>query len=169
MVMQRDGDWCREVGSPFGAHVPRQLLRLARKTAAKCVVAVTAPARFWGMNQPLSPNRLLSRFIAYQAALEAYRLTAIATRRWRGFRRLVDQALGAAGSVTHCLAEGNGHPPRSADRCRYQRYALGSALELESALDDAAVARLGDLGELAAARTAAGRSAALCTALNRRW
>ena len=120
------------------------------------------------MNPTLSPNRLLSRFIAYQAAVDAYRLTAGATRRWRGFARLVDQALGAAGSVTHCLAEGNGHPPRSAERRRYQRIALGSALELESALDDAAVARLGDPGELEAARAAAGRSAALCTALCRR-
>ncbi len=120
------------------------------------------------MNPTLDPNRLLSRFVAYQAALDAFRLTVVASRRWRGFRRLVDQALGAAGSVCHNLAEGNAHPPRSAERRRYQRIALGSGLELESALDAAATARLGNPAELAAARTAAGRSAALATALCRR-
>jgi four helix bundle protein len=120
------------------------------------------------MNPPLGPNRLLSRFVAYQTALEAFRLTAIASRRWRGFRRLVDQALGAAGSVAHNLAEGNAHPPGSDERRRYQRIALGSALELESALEAAEVADLGDRTARAAARAAAGRSAALCTALCRR-
>ena len=114
------------------------------------------------------PNRLLSRFTAYQAALDAFRLTVVASRRWRGFRRLVDQALGAAGSVAHNLAEGNAHAPGSAERRRYQRIALGSALELESALDAAAAAAIGDAAELAAARAAAGRTAALVTALCRR-
>jgi len=46
--------------------------------------------------------------------------------------------------------------------------ALASALELEAALDVAGVARLGRPDELAAAVAAAGRSAALCTALARR-
>ena len=122
------------------------------------------------MNQPLDPNRLLSRFTAYQAALDAFRLTVVASRRWRGFRRLVDQALGAAGSVAHNLAEGNAHAPGSAERRRYQRIALdlAEALELESALDAAAAAGIGDAAELAAARAAAGRTAALVTALCRR-
>ncbi len=119
------------------------------------------------MNQPISPSRLLSRFVAYRVALEAFRLVAVATKRWRGWAHLVDQARRAASSVTHNLAEGNAHPPNSPERRRYRRIALASAIELEAALDNAAVAELGDPGELAAARAAAGRSAALCTALCR--
>jgi four helix bundle protein len=119
------------------------------------------------MNQPISPARLLSRFVAYRASLEAVHVVTVASARWRGWAHLVDQARRAAVSVTHNLAEGNGHPPGSADRRRFRRIALGSALELEAALDIALVAGLGDAGELAAARTAAGRSAALCTALCR--
>ena len=110
----------------------------------------------------------MSRFVAYRVALEAFGLVAVASRRWRGWAHLVDQACRAASSVTHNLAEGNAHPPGSAERRRYQRIAFASAVELEAALDNAAVAELGAAGELAAARAAAGRSAALCTALCRR-
>ena len=119
------------------------------------------------MNQPISPSRLLSRFVAYRVALEAVRLVSVASARWRGWAHLVDQARRAAVSVTHNLAEGNAHPPHSPERRRFRRIALGSALELEAALDIAVVAGLGDAAELASARAIAGRSAALCTALCR--
>ncbi|MCB9560186.1 MAG: four helix bundle protein [Kofleriaceae bacterium] len=120
------------------------------------------------MNQPISSPRLLSRFIAYRAALAAVEATRIASGRWQGWAWLRDQALRAAGSIAHNLAEGNGHRPGSAGRARYQRIALGSALELEAALDLAAAAGLGVPDELNAAIAAAGRVAALCTALTRR-
>ncbi|MCA9678534.1 MAG: four helix bundle protein, partial [Myxococcales bacterium] len=87
------------------------------------------------MDQPISPSRLLSRFVAYRAALEAVERCRIASAQWRGWASLRDQARRAAASVAHNLAEGNGHPPGSAERARYQRIALGSALELESALE----------------------------------
>ena len=112
-------------------------------------------------------KRLLSRFVAYQAALEAFRLTAIASKRWRGYGELRAQALAAAGSVSQNLAEGNGYAPRSPTRRHFQEIALGSALELESTLDQAAGSALGDDAELRAARGAAGRAARLCTGLCR--
>ena len=112
-------------------------------------------------------ENLLTKFVAYQVAMEAFRLTAIASEKWKGFIELRDQARGAAGSVTHNLAEGNGWPRGSKARHKYQRTALGSALELESALDDAANVGLGDPRELAEARAAAGRAARLCTGLVR--
>ena len=130
-------------------------------------VAGHTPCALGGMNHPISSSRLLSRFVAYRAALAARELTRIASARWTGWAWLRDQALRAAGSVVHNLAEGNGHPPGSAERARYQRMALSSALEHEGALDIAAGAALGRADELAAAVAAAGRSAALCTALGR--
>ena len=131
-------------------------------------VVVTRRARFVGMNQTISPSRLISRFVAYRVALDTVRLVAVASARWRGWAHLADQARRASTSVTGNLSEGNGHPPGSPERRRYQRIALASALELEGHLDNAASADLGDPGELAAARGSAGRSAALCTALCRR-
>lgn len=117
------------------------------------------------MNQPISDARLLSRFVAYQRGLEAVSLVERASRGWRGWAHLVDQARRAACSVVLNLAEGNAHPPGSRERRRFQRIALGSALELEAALDIAVAAGLGDAGELGAARAAAGRSAALLVRL----
>ncbi|MCB9560927.1 MAG: four helix bundle protein [Kofleriaceae bacterium] len=118
------------------------------------------------MNHPVSPSRLLSRFVAYRVAMEAARLVEVAAPGWRR-SALADQARRAAASVALNLAEGNAHPPGSAERRRYQRIALGSALELEAALDVAAAAGLGDAAALAAALEVAGRSAALCTGLCR--
>lgn len=112
-------------------------------------------------------KRLLSRFVAYQAALEAFRLTAIACKRWRGYGELRAQALAAAGSVSQNLAEGNGYAPGSPKRHHFHEIAFGSALELESTLDQAASVALGDPAELRAARGAAGRAARLCTGLVR--
>ena len=112
-------------------------------------------------------KRLLSKFVAYQVALEAARLTAIASRRWKGFGELKAQALSAAGSVAQNLAEANGYAPRSPSRRHFQEIAFGSALELESTLDQAANIALGDPAELRAARIAAGRAARLCTGLMR--
>ncbi|MCB9560504.1 MAG: four helix bundle protein [Kofleriaceae bacterium] len=119
------------------------------------------------MNHTISPSRLLSRFVAYRCAVAAAERVQEASRNWRGAASLVDQARRAATSVVLNLAEGNAHPPGSPDRRRYQRIALGSALELEAALDVAAVSGLGRGEDLAAAVEAAGRSAALCTALCR--
>src|SRR5690349_9945400 len=110
----------------------------------------------------------LGRFIAYQRALELFKVTARITKHWRGYRGLVDQARRAAGSVTHNIAEGNAHPPRSAERLRYQRMALGSALEVESTMHDAAAAELGDPVELEVARSLASEVARILTAIVRK-
>ncbi|MCA9678338.1 MAG: four helix bundle protein, partial [Myxococcales bacterium] len=115
-----------------------------------------------GMNHPSSSEHLLSRFVAYRVAVEAAALVHRVATQWRGAGALADQARRAACSVALNLAEGNGHPPGSAVRRRYQRIALGSALELEAALDIATVSALGDAELLANAREVAGRSAALC-------
>lgn len=109
--------------------------------------------------------RLLSRFVAYQRALEAVALVERASRRWRGWASLVDQARRAGSSVVLNLAEGNAHPPGSKERRRFQRIALGSALELEAALDVAGAAGLGETADLRDARVAAGRSAAILVRL----
>jgi four helix bundle protein len=111
--------------------------------------------------------RLVDRFVAYQRALEAFRLTAIATKRWAGFHGLVDQAKRTAGSVVHNLAEGNAYPPGSPERRRYQRIAFGCALELESTLDSAVAAELGEPCELEAARSAASEVARILTTIVR--
>ena len=112
------------------------------------------------MTQPINSARLLSKFVAYQRALEALELVAVAVKAWRGWGDLADQARRCSTSVVLNLAEGNGEAPRSVARRRFQRMALDSALELEGALDVAERAGLVVPPEL---RAAAGRSAAMLT------
>ena len=118
------------------------------------------------MTQPIQSARLLSKFVAYQRALDALELVAVAVRAWRGWGDLADQARRCSTSVVLNLAEGNGEPPRSPARRRFQRMALDSALELEGALDVAELG-LGDTREVAKAQALASRVAAILTKLCR--
>ena len=121
------------------------------------------------MNPPSSsPPRLLERFVAYQLALSSLRAVAMASRGWRGWSHLADQARRAASSVALNLAEGNAHPPGSAERRRFQSIARGSALEVEAALEQSAVLELGSAEDLEVARVAAARVAQVLAVMCRR-
>ena len=106
-------------------------------------------------------SSLLGKFVAYQKALGVVGAVENAVGGWKGWSPLVDQVRRASSSVVLNLAEGNGHDPGSKERRRFQRIALGSALEVEGALDVAAAAHLGDPDALAAARALSSESIAL--------
>ncbi len=113
--------------------------------------------------------RLVQKFIAFQKAQEAERLVAQMTPGWRSARDLVDQALRASTSVTFNLTEGTTCAPGSRDRLRFYRYAWGSAAELETILDSAALRGLGPPATLTLARDLTSEVARiLTTILNRR-
>ena len=119
------------------------------------------------MTQPNSSCPSLSKFVAYQLALESARLVRIASLRWRECGDLPDQARRASSSVVLNLAESSGEPRGSLERARFQRYACRSARETLGALDLAAVNGLGDAAELAAARAIANRVVGITVRLTR--
>ena len=119
------------------------------------------------MSQPTTSAPLLSKFVAYQVALESAQAVAVASARWRGWAHLADQARRAACSVALNLAEGNAFDFGSPARRKFQSIAFGSAREVEAALELAAKLGLGDKRELEAARSLASRVAAILTKLCR--
>ena len=120
-----------------------------------------------GMTQPNTSAPLLSKFVAYQLALESAQAVAVASARWRGWAHLADQARRATCSVALNLAEGNAFDFGSPARRKFQIIAFGSAREVECALELAAKLGLGDARELAKAQALASRVAAILTKLCR--
>jgi four helix bundle protein len=110
-------------------------------------------------------ERAVDKFIAYQKAREVSRLVTRLTRRWRGAKDLVDQALRAATSVTFNISEGTTRPWESADRQRYYRTAWGSAVELEAILDAAQDRDLGPPELLVEARSLISEVARIMTVI----
>ena len=120
------------------------------------------------MNQPIDSARLLSKFVAYQLAIESARLVDVACRQWQGRSDLANQARRSSASVPLNLAEGNDELTGSDERRRFQRYALRSARETWAALDLARSIGLGDHRELEEALAMASRVVAITVALVRR-
>ena len=109
--------------------------------------------------------RLVEKFIAFQKAQEAEALVAKMVPGWRGSRDLVDQALRAATSVSLNITEGTAYAPGSSDRLRFYRYARGSASELETILDSAALRGLGPPDSLSRARTLTSEAARILSSI----
>ena len=109
--------------------------------------------------------RLVEKFVAFQKAQEAEQLVAKMVPGWRGARDLVDQALRASTSVSLDITEGTAYPPGSSDRLRFYRYAFGSAAELETILDAAALRGLGPPDSLSLARTLTSETARILSSI----